>query len=400
MNLTEIIHGEFNSLLSRAYSSFDALDFCISAIAPADKGRLVKKISKKKRDVEKIREEYLKLDKIIFEEFSSDAFKELKKAYVKLENSLIEDKVLDEALDIAKSPARNLDIGRIMNRVFKNCPSLPQHNIDWTKKKIGPIRKFIFGTGYKLILRGPLTTIRLYQNNFDKFLRNGIVINEAEKGLSYIQRVCESEKRDANEFKDQLDSLENRLTQYMNQEINFEEVAKARIKYIPKKVSKKEIVNPEQQYKSPMKIRGYTAEERAKSEEPIQIKKRQKVQQIKKVTLEKSPEEISIKVMFNEHLNELYKTKAKIGQYSYTTILDVSRQKIETNPTMDKLRGRGRFKYQLENLRNKYELSPNVNIHKIKLPGFIRGFYTIEDGVATIFDIMTHSEYNRLAQKK
>ncbi|MGV8168960.1 MAG: hypothetical protein ACP5N3_02795 [Candidatus Nanoarchaeia archaeon] len=244
--------------------------------------------------------------------------------------------------------------------------------------------------------------------DYDRFVINGIAIKEASNNLTYVDRVCKAESRPIEDFQSQIDSLESVLTKYINGKATFEEVINARIKYVPKSLEEKtkQIILSDNNQPIQKKKKGYTAEqylEIRKEREELNKHKRSapgKVNLQEEIEQEEYESRTEAHFSLSEELQKKYHSKERISSYLFSTLVDLSMQKIGTTHQGELIREAQSGQFLVNKMREKYNLPVNAVIYKMQPIGALRTIYTKSNGDVKILEILTHSQYEDLMKNR
>jgi len=75
--------------------------------------------------------------------------------------------------------------------------------------------------------------IKISKLKYDGLLRVGVALEEGKRNLGYVMRVCESEKRDPQDFEDQLNTLREAMGNYLGGRGSYSDLVSARVSYFP-----------------------------------------------------------------------------------------------------------------------------------------------------------------------
>jgi hypothetical protein len=249
--------------------------------------------------------------------------------------------------------------------------------------------------------------------NFDHFLKTGIVISEAKKNLKYVENVCESNNVNINVYQDQIDKFEHILGDYIIGKATYQDVVNAKIKYIhPEKNEKVQLL---QQKDYDFKKDGYSKEEykEMKQKQEQETKKRKKKNKrnkkkyktnIVEVNSNNESNESNIQVCFSDTLKKLYFKNSQLAGYGAVSIMDTTRQKIESNPAETVIRNNGTWATIHKNMKEKHNLDQNETLFKTSPYGSLRVIYTKNKNSdnqiqINILEVLTHRQYDLLMKK-
>jgi hypothetical protein len=244
--------------------------------------------------------------------------------------------------------------------------------------------------------------------NFDRFLRYETVLKEAYQNLSYVGRVCSSERRLKNDFLPQIERLEEILIKYLDGKATFDDVKDCQVKYVPKEVEKRKQVM--KVVASQGKTATYTKDEYVQLREQEEKQRRDQKKQNKRRKPETSSvasivnvsvQEDITEVIFSRELAEAYDSKnSLIAGYGARSLLDLTKAKLSSNRRHQHVKGNtAPAKRIIRNLQRKHDFNSSVTIYKFRPRGSLRGFYVMEDDTITVLDIMNHQEYDLIFRK-
>jgi hypothetical protein len=275
--------------------------------------------------------------------------------------------------------------------------------------------------GTKFMYTSQLKKIRKANEQFDYFLLGGIAIREGYRNLAYIDRVMQSEKRTIDRFQPQIDKLEQTLLDYVQGNASYEDVLAARIKYVPDETVKVKYRREKPVESEPTKI-GYTAKEyqemREAQEAEENVKKRKRKH--KHMPPSKEREDISVyepdtpqlQFVLSSKLNEwCTKRNTRVEGYGVTTLVDITREKIEllSNDTlkqngfvgfdqlgtMKMIRDKEGGENFLLRLRKQHDIPANAIIYRMQPIGSLRAIFATYNHTVQLLEIMPHAEYDR-----
>lgn len=228
----------------------------------------------------------------------------------------------------------------------------------------------------------------------DNFVRAGIAITEAHNNLRYVQSVIQSEGREKDAFKPQIEVLEDTLVRYVLGEATHNDVLEARVKYVPKGIIKS---SQTKQQIAVSKKNGLSAQEyeRLKQKRDEGAIPTQHDILAEKSIRESYEQSASIQVNFSHKLQDLYETKEQVGGYTYGPLMDLTQEKLENNPKGTPIK-EGTGRHLLTKLRKKHGLSNDVRVYKMQPIGALRTLYTLQAGKIQVLDILTHTDYDRM----
>lgn len=242
--------------------------------------------------------------------------------------------------------------------------------------------------------------------NFDRFLRYETVLKEAYQNLSYVDRVCGSEKRSKGDFLPQLERLEETLIEYLDVEATFDDVRECRVRYVPKlEEKKKPVVNV---VVSQNRTATYTKDEyvQLKEKEQRHVRKKRKKKRGQSITLDEEVEDFvqedEVEIIFSDKLVEAYETRnSLIAGYGSRALLDLVKTKLSSAKRHKNIKkGHTRSVVMIKNLQRKHGLDSDVTIYKFQPRGSLRCFYVKDDDTITVLDVMNHQEYDTLFRSK
>lgn len=235
---------------------------------------------------------------------------------------------------------------------------------------------------------------RIYLDNFEK---SGIAIREAHNNLAFVKSICENNGIPYDEFRPQIERLENILAAYVQGEATFDEIVAARIQYIPKRNEAKITDTPILRKKLGYTPVAYQAlrERRTISGIDSPIKSEGKIQTNAPVT--NAP---ILQVVLCPELQQLYGTNERKDGYLMKVVMDATRQKIENDPNGSVIKYNGSTSTMLKKLREKHRLPDNTTIYKMQPLGRFRSLYTRTGNEVKVLDIVTHPEYDRMLKAR
>jgi hypothetical protein len=257
--------------------------------------------------------------------------------------------------------------------------------------------------------------IELSHTKFNYFTKSGIATRFAYQNLSYIERVCNSEKRPLEDFADQVEYLKYATAAYLGGSAQVEDLLEAQIQYVPKSEQPKKRILPSigQQPQSQKTKSGYTQAEyqtlQAKREVQRQAEKKkitdnpnQKSQpQSTRHTHYQTP-----KIQIAEQLAN--KSDQTLQRFTYQMLCDLTQEKISSSVEFNSQAGKfipvhGRPLIALRanswgiNIQDKYGIdTTHTTVYKVQPAGAMRAIVGLtNDNQFIIYDILTHQQYDR-----
>ncbi len=328
--------------------------------------------------------------------FCKDQIKGMDKKYKGHRNVLVGSviRALDFGKDIITGNLSINSMDYLVNLVYSIPSSIFTHDNKKFRKSIIGISNYISCVE---------NTKNLLQNDLPTFR----AIKVAEYNLGYVNRISESEKRNNDEFKDQIIDLESLLKLALDNNFS-DELDKKQIKYIPKKqekISKVKQLKPiqssykvslsQEEYEEYFKLNSsfddnYTSKSVSKINDNINIE----------VKLD------NLNVIFSDRLNSQYGSNDVIRNYSITKLMDATKRNIEgstktqMHPNSSIIRNKGSSKKMIKKLIHEHNLPCNKTIYKNDLQGYMRAFYVLdsETNDAYVLDIVHHKDYDFLSK--
>lgn len=208
-----------------------------------------------------------------------------------------------------------------------------------------------------------------------------------------MKSICRDRGAPFEEFRPQIDRLEQALTGYVQGNATYDEVVSARIRYAPKQngsLVKDEIplvrkvrLTPEEHAALP-RNRHTDGKQGHVDVQPVYEPKNEG----------KNP--LPITISFSPKLQNLYGSNSRIDGYLVSIVMDATRQKIENDLNQPVIRENGSTRTMLQRIRIKHKLPSDANIYKMSPMGRFRTLYTRQGAEIKVLEIVPHPEYDRM----
>ncbi|MFH1275511.1 MAG: hypothetical protein ABIH82_00205 [Candidatus Woesearchaeota archaeon] len=235
-----------------------------------------------------------------------------------------------------------------------------------------------------------------------KFLRAGKVIDVGLRHIRYVENVCDSDKREIIDYQDQLDVLDEVMVRYLLGG-SEEELTNFSIRYLPKEWERKSVVTASL---GPVIKNGYSPEEHAQlvaarqaqvsevSRNDLSGNTREELERVdtKSSDIDDLPVYLSSKVQ-----TLIERGGVQLDGQSIEDLVSSSIEKIQGKPRHEVIREhRSNARFMVTYLREQHGLSGDARVYKLKTRQGVRALYTLNEGAATIIEIVDHRQYERL----
>ena len=109
--------------------------------------------------------------------------------------------------------------------------------------------------------------------------------------------------------------------------------------------------------------------------------------------------DVGMTIEMTQELQALYDSGARFSGYQYTTVVDLTKEKLTDGVQGTIIRENDSGKYLAQRMRIRYNLAPDAPIFKIQPISSLRALYTRNGNNYTLLEVLTHNKYDSLMKR-